>query len=147
MDKSQRHRLRERIVELETKLLEMTEDRDLWQGAHNEDCPNLASISELEDQLETMRIKAEVHRTDAETSHDQLRLEWEAHRLKLIDLEHAAGLQEDSCQKLEEQVAQLQAAISQLGVENVRLGRQLADRIEASVWAENAKRWNGEVGE
>lgn len=29
----------------ESKLAEMTADRDLWQGEHNEDCPNVAKLA------------------------------------------------------------------------------------------------------
>jgi len=39
--------LEARVKELESQLAEMTEDRNLWQGEHNEDCPNLAQIEEL----------------------------------------------------------------------------------------------------
>jgi hypothetical protein len=38
---------------LKEQLAEMTEDRDLWQGDHNDDCPNLSKVAELEGKLAT----------------------------------------------------------------------------------------------
>ena len=40
-----------RIAELEADLAAMTEDRDLWQGHHNDDCPNEAKVAALETEL------------------------------------------------------------------------------------------------
>jgi hypothetical protein len=34
-------------LSLKAQLSEMTEDRDLWQGEHSEDCPNLAALAEM----------------------------------------------------------------------------------------------------
>lgn len=34
-----------------TSLAAMTEDRNLWQGEHNEDCPNLASLAEAQKRI------------------------------------------------------------------------------------------------
>ena len=37
------------VAELQDELAAMTEDRDLWQGDHNEDCPNEAKVAELKE--------------------------------------------------------------------------------------------------
>jgi hypothetical protein len=36
----------------------MTEDRNLWQDAHNEDCPNLAQVEELKREVEESKEKS-----------------------------------------------------------------------------------------
>lgn len=38
----------EEITTLRLSLAAMTEDRDLWQGQHNDDCPNLARFAAAE---------------------------------------------------------------------------------------------------
>jgi hypothetical protein len=38
-----------------TSLAAMTEDRNLWQGAHDEDCPNLASLAAAQKELQSLQ--------------------------------------------------------------------------------------------
>ena len=39
------------VDELEAELLAMIEDRDLWQGQHNDDCPNETEVEKLKGQI------------------------------------------------------------------------------------------------
>jgi hypothetical protein len=56
MTKQPERSIEDRVKELEAQLAAMTKDRNLWQEAHDEDCPNAKAV-EQRDQAEALLLQ------------------------------------------------------------------------------------------
>lgn len=72
-----------RIAEREKELAAMTEDRNLWRDAHNDDCPNLARIAELGEELSTAKSLHFAAESEIDDALDKLGLEGDARDVTL----------------------------------------------------------------
>jgi len=52
---NERPKLEAEVERLKERLAVMTEDRNLWQGEHNEDCPNLAEVDRLRAEIAELK--------------------------------------------------------------------------------------------